>query len=83
LRYTLVLWNEGIILKTLNTRKPGRLHYQVANRTWDRANLRVRYGDTGFDNYAEVKNVEEFKKAFSAFTEPELLDYMEMRNGLS
>lgn len=78
LRYTIICYNEGKIIFKRNTRKRGSVQYHAKDKDWDSVYLKVRYLRDNDDVYNEGKYqyFAEFEKAFQAFTEPELIDYL-------
>lgn len=76
LRYSIILFLGSERVKGLNTSKQGRLHHVYKSYEWDRAYLKVRYGDTDIVNEGEYTNVADLRAAITAFTEPEIKEYL-------
>lgn len=76
LRFHLILFLGDKQVKSLHTKKIGRIHWLARNREFDRAQLKVTYGESGLDNEGEYTNADDLIKALQAFTEPELRDYL-------
>jgi len=80
-KYRLALYNEDALVKNIGTVKIGRIRYLANNRTWTKAHLKVQYWKNGPANFGVYYDLEELKAALSAFTEPELLEYLGIING--
>lgn len=79
LRFHLKLMNSaGEVVRSLSTGKQRRLHTAMNRHEWASATLRVSYSkdDASLCNDAICENAEELRQAITAFTEPELLDYI-------
>lgn len=76
LRYALFLSYQGKVVKSIHTKKWGRVLWLINNKTFDKAHVIVKYFDTGMINEGVYYNIDNLKIALSAFREPELLEYV-------
>lgn len=74
LRFHIILKLQGKTIKSLHTKKRGKISYQVRTREFDYAYLKVTYGETGFDNEGEYSSADDLMLALNAFCEGELLE---------
>lgn len=77
LRFSIVLTDSaGVVVRTLHTKKVRRVHYVAQNHKWASAHLIVKYGDEGLTNEGIYASIAELQAAITAFTEPELMQYI-------
>lgn len=76
LRLTLKLWKDGEMVKDTYSGNRDRISYYIRTTKWQNGYLKVRYGNDHY-NDTEFFDLGDAKWFLAAFTEKDLVDYLQ------